>query len=58
MGFQIEVMPGGRCDIRLDGRAYRYDRDDLDEALTEVRRAGADSVEVIEEDGYRRTIRL
>lgn len=46
-------------DIQRDRRAWRYDLDDLDEALSVIRRSEGRGVEVTveEPDGYRHRVR-
>jgi hypothetical protein len=52
----------GKVDVRCNRRAFLYDLDDLDEALSRIRRskkyARGDKVVYIEDNGSRRTLRL
>lgn len=54
-GWEAEVQPDGRIDLRLNRRIIHYDLDDMDEALRIVRRQDGRGTEVavIEGDGYR-----
>lgn len=63
--FEIEATPQGRLDVKFEGRAVAYDRDDMAEALAAVRRhvttgrAPSDSVVTfVHADGYRERIRM
>lgn len=55
--YEIEVGGPGRVDVRKDGRAFLYDRDDLEEAFRAVTRdrgyRSSDAVWVVHSDGYR-----
>lgn len=55
--YTIEENPDGTFDVRRNGRSFRYDLDDLDEARLAARRDGATEVTLIETDGYRRKIK-
>lgn len=56
--WEIEPTGRGTFDVRRNRRPYRYDTEDLDEALSEVRRAGGKKAVVIQPDGYRETVSL
>ncbi len=49
---------GTTVDVLRNKRAWRYDLDDVDEALREIKRAEGKGhpVTLIEQDGYRRKI--
>jgi hypothetical protein len=51
MGYVIELLPSGACDLTKDRHIVGYDLD-FEEALEKVRRAGEREVTVIELDGY------
>lgn len=53
--FEIEIQPNGLCDVRRRRKAFAYDLDDVDEALSRIRRKyGRDiPVTIIQIDGYR-----
>lgn len=55
--FEIEDSGRGTFDIRRNGRPWRYDRDDVDEAMRDIAQAGGGRVILIEPDGYRREVR-
>lgn len=56
--YAAEIQGNGKVDVTRNRRAWRYDLDDLDEALAHVRRAEGRGVQVtvIEPDGYRRKV--
>lgn len=45
--YFIELLSNGKVDIARNTRAWRYDLDDLDEALSAVRKAEGKGVEVL-----------
>jgi hypothetical protein len=57
--YQAEIMDDGKVDVTRDRRAWKYDLDDLDEALAFIRREQGRGwpVTVVEQDGYRRIVR-
>lgn len=52
----------GKLDIRLNRRAFAYDCDDIAEARRRIKRSRKydpdDTVTLIEDDGYRRKVKL
>ncbi len=56
--YAIDIQPDGKVDVTRNRRAWRYDLDDVDEALRVIRRAEGRGVPVtlIEQDGYRRKV--
>jgi hypothetical protein len=52
----------GNIDVRRNGRAFRYDLDDVEEAVRLIRRSPkfdpGDQVTVVDQDGYRRSLRV
>lgn len=57
--YEAHIQPDGKVDVHRNRRAWRYDLDDLDEAVRVVRRAESKGypLTVVEEDGYRRKVR-
>jgi hypothetical protein len=60
-GWLIQVRQDGKCDVFLDRRPVVYDRDDVDEAVTFIRRyrdwAGQPIV-VEDPDGYQQPMEV
>lgn len=52
----------GTFDVRRDGRAFKYDLDDIEDAVRAIRRSrkfqAGDQIIVIEESGYRHRLRV
>lgn len=52
----------GNFDVRRNGRSFRYDLDDVDEALKAIRRSPKfspdDQVFVVDESGYRKRVKV
>lgn len=57
--YEAEILPSGKVDLTRNRRAWKYDLDDLDEAIKFVRREKGRGwpITVIEQDGYRRIVR-
>ena len=54
--YEVELLSSGKVDVLRNRRAWKYDLDDLDEAVRVIMRAEGRGFEftVIELDGYRR----
>lgn len=52
--YRIEILPSGLVDVTRNTRAWKYDLDDVDEAMRLIRRAEGPGHEVtlVEPDGY------
>ena len=58
--FTLEILPDGKVDITKNRRAWKYDMDDLDEAIRAVKKFMGQPciVTVVEQDGYRKKLRI
>ena len=60
--WKIEEQGSGLVDVQLNGRAWRYDLEDSEEAVRSIVRSPdyglADSVYLVHYDGYRELLRM